>query len=273
MSLKAVVNNEEFQGLDPMIQAEYVERDGRYILDVQTVTDGRSVYALEDVGGLKSALGTQKTRVQQLTQQLDEYKDIDPNKAREALSKYDEIANFNPDEKAKEQIEAIKSQLTSKFGKEKSEWENENKFLLSQVEKLLIDAKASALLNTKSLKGNATLLLPHIRNRTKVVRGENGDFITQVIDENGNVQISPKSNSTAPMTIDELLETMKGQQEFAPAFEGTEAIGSGAAGSFKSGGHGLRKMSKEEASDPRAYQRMKDACEKAGANILDFLPE
>ena len=81
MPLKAVLTKEEYDALPEAARAYYVEKDGKFILDAEGV---------EDVSGLKNALTAVrdelKSAKKQLQETIDKFKDIDPEKARVALT-------------------------------------------------------------------------------------------------------------------------------------------------------------------------------------------
>ena len=86
MALKAVLTKEEFDGLEDSLKKLYVEKDGKYLLDAEGV---------EDVSGLKSALEKERGTVKKLKADLqatvDKFKDIDPDKARDAQKKLQDL--------------------------------------------------------------------------------------------------------------------------------------------------------------------------------------
>lgn len=105
----------------------------------------------------------------------------------------------------------------------------------SAVEKHLIDAAAAQELAKHS--DSPKLLLPHIRSRMKVVE-QDGEFHARIVDESGNVRVG-KGQGSSPMTLSELIEEMKQDKEYAPAFRGTGSSGGGATKS--TGGAGGRR--------------------------------
>ncbi len=221
MALQAILNEEAFTGLNDTLKTEYKKRDdGKYILDVSAV-DG---FALDDIKGLKSALAKERQNVSDLTGKLGKFGDLDADKAKEALEKLEKFNKANPDEKVKEQIEAIKAQMEEK---RKAEVEGLNKkasTYTKEIERLLIEATAAQVIAEQ--KGNTTLLMPHIKSKTRV-REDNGQFIVDVLDEKGVPRISPSSGNNSAMSIKELVEEMKSSDTYAPAFEGSGASGGG----------------------------------------------
>jgi len=261
MALKAILNKDEFQALPEALRKEYVEREGAFWLDVtptEVKDSGGKVrkVALEDVTGLKDALSKERTNVETLTAQVKRFEGIeDPAAAMEAIKKIKEWGTANPDEKIKKQIEATTAQLESRY---RGEIEALNKKLKdrdtqltqaqSDTDRLVLDSAASAALSKLEVLPEAhDLLVREIRQASRPKRVEvNGEVRHQieVLDANGNVRITNKSNSTDPMTVDELAAEMKAGR-YAFSFKGTGAAGSGGStgGNRKYAGQDLTKLS------------------------------
>jgi hypothetical protein len=92
------------------------------------------------------------------------------------------------------------------------------------MEKHLIDS--AALSELAKVSDSPKLLLPHIRGRMKVVEHD-GEFHARIVDDSGNIRVG-KGQGSSPMTLSELIEEMKSDKEFAPAFRGTGSSGGGA---------------------------------------------
>jgi chromosome segregation ATPase len=197
--LAAVLDS--LDGLSDQEKEHYVEREGKWYLEVEPVLG----LALEDVGGLKKTVGTLRQSESSLKKQLEEmqktYEGIDAEEARNALSKFDEIKNWDGDKKAQEQIEAAKRELVKRHQKEKEDLENQ----LSNAQDQLTDA----LVNTKIVEalqkeeGNVELLMPHVKEHVRMVQNAEGRFYPEVTDEHGNQRIGDGDGS--PMTIHQYI--------------------------------------------------------------------
>ncbi len=220
MALKAFV--ETIDTVPEAARGFYKETDGKFVLDVEPV-DG---YALEDVSGLKGTLGKEMTLRKKLEKDVLKFKDIDPDKAREALTKLEELGNIDPakdaDKIVSERLEAAKRQLVEKHGEEIKTREGRIGQLTKTVESLLIDQAATAAL--ADAKGSVELLLPHVQKHTRV-RETDGRFVVEVVDRDGNARIGNSKGD--PMTIAELVLEMRGSDTFGRAFEGSGHAGSG----------------------------------------------
>jgi len=226
MALKAIITAEEFGKLGDGLKGEYkshkVGDKDVYMLDVSGV-DG---YELDDVRGLKTALGAERTAKTNVEKMLEKFKDIDPEAARAAIAENAELKAIDPakeaDKIANTKFESAKSQLTAKHQQEITARDERVKTLQSQVEKLLIDSAATAAL--AEAKGSVDLLLPHVRRFTRV-KEDNGEFSVEVIDDKGNVRIGDSKG--APMDIAGLVGEMRSSEVFGRAFEGDGKSGSG----------------------------------------------
>lgn len=221
MSLKAVV--ETIDVVPEAIRGFYQEHDGKFILQVEPV-DG---YALEDVAGLKSTLGKELTLRKKLEKDVLKFKDIDPEKARDALAKLEELSSIDPakeaDKIANTKFEAAKAQLLERHNGELQSRDGKIGKLTKTVESLLIDQAATAAL--ADAKGSVDLLLPHVQRHTRVRENDDGTYVVEVIDKSGNSRIG--NGKGDPMTIKELVQEMRHSESFGRAFEGSGQSGGG----------------------------------------------
>lgn len=263
MALAAIIKQEVFDGLGDEIKKEYKKQDdGTFMLDVTPTDD----FALENVKGLKTALSSERSAREEAEKKIKAFDGLDADKAKDALKKIEEMANWKPEDKVKEQIEAIKNQLTEKHQGELGKKEESLKSLTGQLEKVMIEAAAIKAIAEN--KGSSALLLPHVKSATRMRQTDKGGFVVEVVGEDGNFRISPASGSTAPMTISELVTEMKTQETFAPAFEGSGASGSGASGSSGTQiKNGVHIISQADAKDPNKYRTAKEAATKAGSQL------
>lgn len=127
-------------------------------------------------------------------------------------------------QKAAGNFEALRESLVKDYEGKLAKSKEREASLLSAVQKLLVTAEATRLLADPELKGEASLLLPHIEQQARAVE-ENGQFRVQVFDPaSGNERFA----SGAAMTLKALIQEMKNDTRFARAFDGTGSSGSGA---------------------------------------------
>jgi len=210
---------ETIDDLPEQIQEHYEEKDGKFHLK----TEAAGGLAVEDVSGLKSTVSKLRTEQRDLQKKLKQFEGIeDPEAAKTALEKYEELKNADPDKKAKEQFEAYKQQINSQYAKEKDSLTNQLQNMRSQLENNLVRASATEALQKEGARIN--LMLPHVLSRVKM-READGRYVAEVVDENGNPRVGDSQGN--PMTIPQLVQEMKTQEEFSAGFNGTGHSGSG----------------------------------------------
>jgi hypothetical protein len=245
MALKAILAS--LDGIDDATKALYVEKDGKFVLDVEPV-DG---FSLEDVSGLKTALGKERTTREKLEKDVIKFKDLDPDKARAALTELDELKKIDPaseaDKIANTKFEAAKAQLLQKHEGEMGEIKTRNGFLEGQIGALLIDNAATLAL--AEAKGSVDLLLPHVRAHTRV-KEVDGKFVVEVVDKDGNAKIADSKGT--PMDIKGLVAEMRQSDTFGRAFEASGNSGTGKTPGNGGGGGGTQKGNFGGSRDERA---------------------
>lgn len=123
------------------------------------------------------------------------------------------------------EFDKLKEQIVTKHGEEIKIKDVANANMKASLESHLIDA--AAIKAIAEAKGSTTLLLPHVKAHLKVLEVD-GAFVARVVNAEGTVRIG--DNKGTPMTIEELVATMKKEPIFLAAFEGSGAAGGGAQG-------------------------------------------
>ena len=246
MTLKAIIDN--IESAPEAVREFYTEKDGKFVLSVEPAGG----YALEDVSGLKSALGKERTTRETLEKQVVKFKDIDPEKALEAMARLEELQAIDPNKEADKiadsKFNAAKAQLLEKHGNELKSRDERVKHLSGTIDNLLREQRATTAL--AEAKGAVELLLPHVLKNTRTVE-KDGKFEVEVIDSEGNVRIDGKGNN---MSIKDLVAEMRQSEVFGRAFEASGVNGTGKAPTNGSGGGpGALKRSKKSAADKAAY--------------------
>lgn len=226
--LKALLDS--LDGLDDSVAKFYEpgqgDLAGKFVLKVENVAG----YRLENVDGLSSALGKLKEENAAQKTALEAFKGLDAKKVRESLTDLERLRALNPesqaDKIAEEKIAAATKKLTEQHGAEMTALDDENKTLTAEVERLLIENDARAAISKH--KGVEKLLLPAIRPRLKVKKGDDGKFFVEVQNEQGNPEWVTKGGKAVAATIDDLVAKMKEDADYGAAFEGTGHSGSGA---------------------------------------------
>lgn len=231
MTIKAIVETTE--GLPEPLQELYepLEEGKGFRLKVEPVGG----FSLEDVSGLKSALGKERGEAEKWKRAAEKYGDLDPGAAREAMEKLAELEKIDPNKEADKiaaaKIEAVTKQLVGKHGDEVKSRDETITQLRRKVETLLIDQAAVTALS--EARGSVKLLLPHVRTRTRIVERD-GDYRVEVLQDDGK---TPLFNGKGdPGSIADLIAEMRASDEFARAFEASGKSGAGMAQTNGTGG-------------------------------------
>lgn len=241
--------------------------DGKFRPAVEA--DGE--WAFENVGGLRKALGSERSEREKLASLAKQFEGLDPAAAREAMEKVAKMADWKPEEKVREQIEAREKALADKLGKETAAERARREKVEKALERALIDGQAAlAVQKHKGVPGAAEALLPHVRQRVKLHENADGSYSVRVLDAAGNPAITQRSGKTGDMDLDELIESFKAHDVFGRFFEGSGAAGGGAhgAGRNTSGGAGEFTILESEArSNPAAYEAVRAKALAAGKTV------
>jgi|15BtaG_2_1085339.scaffolds.fasta_scaffold00847_11 hypothetical protein len=224
MALKAIISASAHDELGESIQPEYAKGDdGRFYLSVDPV-DG---YRLEDVSGLRSALERERENARTAKASVDAFGDLTPDAARAAIAKAEKLSgDISETDKFRDAIAAREAQFVEKHTAEITSEKEKSGQLMGQLERHLIDAAATAAINAS--KGNVRLLLPHVRGAVRMIEGPHGDYVAQVVDPaTGVPKVTLKPGSQDPMSVAELVDTMKGSDDFGSAFAGSGNRGLG----------------------------------------------
>jgi hypothetical protein len=277
--LKARITKEEWEGLPDEVKTHYAEaEDGTYGLGV-TPVDGLE---LMNPANLKKALSSERSKASEAEKARKaveaKWGDLEPDAARDALAKLEEMAGMDPEGKAKAEREAFEKNLSDKFEADRKKFldkhtaereadAKERTVLEAQLENQLIAAAASKAIADAG--GSVELLLPIVRQSTRMKKNDDGTFSVVVLDAEGTERLSPVAGSTTPMSISELVEEKKGDKKYARAYDGSGASGSGAGRSGAQGsGASAYKLSGADAKNPAKYRAAKEAADKAGRDLV-----
>lgn len=226
--LKAILDNlesvEEGQrGFYREVTDEKSPIKGKFILAVEPVGG----LALENVDGLKTALAKERGQRESNDRLLKEFEGLDPADVRKKLEKYETLSQIDPnkeaDRLAHEKVEAFKNQAQKDIASIKETSEKREKNLIGQITNLLLTSEAKGALAKH--EGNIDLLLPHVEKRSRVRETDDGQFVVEVVDDNGIARI--KDASGALMTIEDLVIEMRAHETFGTAFKNSGTSGGG----------------------------------------------
>lgn len=245
---KAVLaSKEELDQIDEKFRELYTEKDGKFYLDVDVIDD------LPQVGGLKSALQKERDANKQLKKDLqstvDKYRDIDPEKAREAQRKLQELEDKSLLDSGKleelvskrtERMQADHQQQVKGFQDKLSEREKELTSTRQHLANLQIEAAITRVLTSKTGKdlGIIPQAIPDIVRRARDIFNLD-DKTGSVIPHRADGSVLYGKDPGTPMPMDEWLSSLKPDcpHYFAP---------SGGAGSGNDGGGGIPKKKRSE---------------------------
>ena len=271
MAIKGILTPEEFAKLPAERKSDYAAvGDGK---EFHVVIDAPDGYEFMNAHPLRSTVERLKAESTKQAERLKAVEDLekDPSRAREALKKWNEIANWSPDEKIKNQIAEHVRQVQEKFDAElKSTASERDKFRVGLDKSLRISAAERAII---AKGGKPKLLLREVVDHLKVEE-KDGDFVVKVIGPDGSARITRKRTTDgtpvdAPMGLDELVETFKMDPEFAPAFAGSGSGGAGVSGSGSAGAtSGQIRLSTVDGKDPAKYRAAKAEAAKSGRTVV-----
>ena len=226
MALAAQLDN--LDGVAEALHGEYVEVDGVFRLDVTPVNG----LALEDVGGLKSALSKERTSRTAIERDYNkvkkEFDGIDPSeligvKAQydDTLTKYEALLAIDPaseadklaDQKVKEKMTKAQKDWKKLHDEEVGGRDTKIGGLTNQLKDLLINSTAVKALSEAGGAKNIDLLTPHVLSSTKLVDEADGSYSVQVVDKEGNARVRSDGGN---MTIADLMPEF--QEKWPTAF-------------------------------------------------------
>lgn len=231
--LKAVLDT--LDGL-PDAQKELYDEgtDGKFHLQAEGV---------EDVGGLKSALEKERRGRKEAEAKLKKTGDIDPDEYERLRTESEERSEKEGD------VEKKLTTAQKRFDREKAELEAKVLARDNKIHQLVAENVAKDAI--EAADGKPKVLLPHVLAKTKVVE-EDGDFIAIVLDEKGNER--PAKSGDKRFSLSDLVLELKADDEFAGAFNGTGASGSGAP-QVTTRGSRAPAQSREEAQSVEQQKR------------------
>ena len=262
MALKVVVSSlndvlEKFrEEYRPGTKDEGLE--GKFILDTESV-DGWDV---DHTTGLKNSLSASRQEVKEWKKKAQAYgEDITPEKVQEMLAELEKLRESGDnDESTQARIDSVKAQLEEKHSKELKKFQDLVNTRDLEIENLLIHSEIAEAVGKHG--GSPALLTPYLRQHCKVDR--TGDKpVGIVLQEDGkSPKLSNKQGNNGNMTIDEFVESLKTSDEFAPAFSGSEATGSGKGESGDKSSRNQSKPTTDRIDKLNFTQMLRDQREK-----------
>ena len=242
----------------------YREDNGAFVLNGTAVGD----FEIADTGKLKNALNLERKAKETAVKKAKAYEkfaDVDLDAAVDALARVDELTAGNVDieSEVKRRVEAQVKQVVDAGNEKLAVSEGKGEKLLSKLRTLMVDNEAIRAIN--EAKGDVENLLPHVRNRVKVIETEN-DFGIQVLTEQGEPAVDGEAK---PISISALVKGY--EKKFPFAFKGAGSTGGGGAGKEHASGTPKGSelvISQEDARDSEKYRAAKIRAEKEGLKLV-----
>lgn len=271
MKLKPVLTAEAYNQLGDAFKALYTQSGEKYVLTIDGIGEH------PDVASLRTALDKERVSRTDAQREYAQLKskigDMDPDKAREALQRMQELADKKLIDEG--QIEELFKQRTERL---QTDHQNQIKGFEKKLQDgdtrynaLRNDYKKSVLENgiRQTLAGKVKSDLIEAAILKFTVAGIGGvrwdlDEKNQIVALKGDQIVFGGKDPNKPMTFDEGLDALKGE---APSFFVGSAGGGAtndAAGRAQGGAYVI---SDADARDPQKYQAAKAAATKAGLQL------
>ena len=206
---------------------------------------------------MKAALAKANKEAQRKRQELKQWEEtgIDPQSAKALLEKQKEAEMRSAEERG--DFDKIRKQMLQQHEAKLREKDELVGKMKSTLESYLVDNAAIATIS--EFDGVPQLLLPHIKQKVKVVE-EGGKYQVQVVDEDG----SPRINANGDyLSIKELVSEMRSDPVFGMAFKAPKVSGNGT--STDATGK-PRKNSAQTLNKPKAQWTEKERTEYISKN-------
>lgn len=211
MALQRTIEKAAFVALPEALKTEYVERDGKYALNV-------------DDSPMLSALETERQARKDLEARLKGYGDLTPEQVKaltEGKTKAERDKDF-----AQGNFEKILAEEREKANKTSQLRDEGEKRLRASLESALIDVEATRAIVANG--GNPTLLLPIIKARAKLETVGDREVAVVIGEKGGPLLKAGAQKSDEYMPISEFVATvLKPDKNYAGAFAANVGSGSG----------------------------------------------
>lgn len=268
MALNPSVTEEQFTGLNEVLQAEYIKQDdGSYLLDVPQNEAGFGM------GNIKNLLSSKKAETQarkDLEKKFKPFDGMDASVAQGAIefqNNYD-ANNVDAQEEANKKTDLANKQWQEKWNEREEEHSSEMKSILGDLSVQTIDnvikTKLGPLVNDPS---DIDILLLHFKERMSLTKGDDGKRRTIYLDGSGDEILMTDTSKDAGWNT--LVKEMRGK--FAKNFASQTPSGSGSGGAGGNGSGNVLPKGKIITSEENKALHPKDRNEfmAAGGKVVD----
>jgi galactokinase len=220
----------------------YVEKNGKFVLDVE----------IEDTSGLKAKIAEKIAENKKLAERT---KLLGERTPEEIQADFDLAAKAR-EQKAKDEgnFEELKKLQAIELAKK------DDAIKATETEIYDLVARNGAIEAITAAGGKVKKLLEPVLKHVRVVK-EGDKRVAKVVDAKGNPRIVDGQGTE--MTLAQLVETFKNDDDYAVDFAASGASGSGSRNGGGGGGGGGMVIIPKDAS-PQEYRRLKAEAEKAG---------
>ena len=210
-------------------------------------------------------LGEKKNRdaeLKRLKADFEKYKDLDPEKARDALQK---IADAESEKlRTQGDWDARETALKTGFATEKTQFETQITERDKALDRLVIFNELARVAVLPDIKGDAELLQPHIAPFLR--RKGTEDY--EILDASGQVRYGPDGE---PLRMEAYLKELREHPKLSRLFDATGASGGGASNNLAGGG-GAVKIDKNLRRSKMTDKEKTDFVREHGVTKLQELP-
>lgn len=236
MALKAKLAKAEFEALAEVLKEHYKASGEDYILDAEGV---------EDVSGLKSALEKEKRERRELKTKLEaeaeRFKDLDPERAREALKTLAELDDKKLVDKG--EFDRLLKKRSDEFDQREAEYQNQLREAQSRLDTYeLINPVKDAALKAGIIPKKLEMVMSYAGKRFKL----NDKRKPVVLDADGD---------ETSHTLDEFW-SKEFKDEWPEFYAGTGAGGSGANPNHNGGKSGVKSIARKDLETMNPNQAM-----------------
>lgn len=236
-----------------VLRSEYKEdpTTGKFLLDV-IPTAG---YVLENIDGLKSALGKERQRAADYETKVKAFGEFDPTAVKSKLQRLAELEALDPvkeaDKIAETKAKSMIDQVIAKHQAELSGLAGKTDKYKGTLNKLLVDdAAKSAIVAAGGDEKTVAYMLHAVKSGLKLVEND-GNFYTQVVDDYGNPRIGDAQGS--PMSVTQYVSELKASPLWADAFPGRNQSGGGKSPNSKTGAGSLPKKAEMSVTEKATF--------------------
>jgi len=262
MKLKSKV--EDINEIPEKFRELYTEHDGAYWLDAE---------GIEDTSGLKKALEAERRNAKEASKKLKEYSekysDLDPESAREAMKKVQELDDKRLmdakqyEELNKRQLERLAKDHEAKMAVMQKSLDGllaERDKTSAKLKETLLEAKLQSEFSSAGMIPDA---IPIFMNGVAKSTWQLNDANELVPMENGDIMLGPDARPLSPRAWIEKKRADASTRIFFPPSQG-----GGATNRPAGSNPGIVTMSRQIAKEnPQQYNAAKAQAEKAGARL------